>query len=448
MPSFTLLGEKVIRFPFILYTSYPHELLHNWWGNSVYVDYEKGNWCEGLTAYMADHLMKEQQGKGADYRRNALQQYTNHVQDYNDFPIAEFRSRNNPAEAAIGYGKVMMANHMLRKEFGDENFINAYRKFYKEYKFKNASFDDIRKCFEDVVGADLRAFFHQWIIRKGAPEIELQSASVARRGNMYEIDFTLSQNQKEDLFDLRIPIAVYLENDNEVGLETIKFKERTRNYKLSFDKRPVRITVDPMFDVFRRLGLDEVPTTLSQAFGSRDAVLVLPKKSKSIKEYKAMADMWQQSQQVQGKTLEVAYDKDMDEIPQDKAVWILGYENKFAGYVNIIEKYKGYLLPETITRFENLNKSGAVVFVVPNPNNKEMPVCFIGSRIKKAIPGLVRKLPHYGKYGYLGFEGEAPTNVLKGGLPVINSPLTHEFKYDGANPVTNAILLPGKPLAE
>lgn len=44
MPSFTLLGEKVIRFPFILHSSYPHELLHNWWGNSVYVDYEKGNW--------------------------------------------------------------------------------------------------------------------------------------------------------------------------------------------------------------------------------------------------------------------------------------------------------------------------------------------------------------------------------------------------------------------
>jgi hypothetical protein len=40
MPSFTLLGEKIIRFPFILHSSYPHELLHNWWGNSVYVDFE------------------------------------------------------------------------------------------------------------------------------------------------------------------------------------------------------------------------------------------------------------------------------------------------------------------------------------------------------------------------------------------------------------------------
>ncbi|MFC2111609.1 hypothetical protein ACFLQ5_04090, partial [Bacteroidota bacterium] len=79
MPSFTLLGDKIIRFPWILHSSYPHELLHNYWGNSVYVDYENGNWCEGITAYMADHLIKEQQGKGADYRMTTLKKFTDYV---------------------------------------------------------------------------------------------------------------------------------------------------------------------------------------------------------------------------------------------------------------------------------------------------------------------------------------------------------------------------------
>jgi hypothetical protein len=39
MPSFTLLGGQILRFPFILTSSYPHELLHNWWGNGVFVDF-------------------------------------------------------------------------------------------------------------------------------------------------------------------------------------------------------------------------------------------------------------------------------------------------------------------------------------------------------------------------------------------------------------------------
>ena len=87
MPSFTLLGEKIIRFPFILHSSYPHEILHNWWGNSVYVDWETGNWCEGLTAYMADHLIKEGQRRGAEYRRDTLKSYRSFVTDARDVPV-------------------------------------------------------------------------------------------------------------------------------------------------------------------------------------------------------------------------------------------------------------------------------------------------------------------------------------------------------------------------
>ena len=72
MPSLALLGPRVIRFPFILHSSFPHEILHNWWGNSVYLDPAGGNWSEGLTAYLADHLVQEQRGRGADHRRTAL----------------------------------------------------------------------------------------------------------------------------------------------------------------------------------------------------------------------------------------------------------------------------------------------------------------------------------------------------------------------------------------
>lgn len=79
MPSFTLLGSKVIRLPFILHSSYPHEILHNYWGNGVFVDYAQGNWSEGLTAYLADHLINEQKGKSEEYRRDVLQKYADFV---------------------------------------------------------------------------------------------------------------------------------------------------------------------------------------------------------------------------------------------------------------------------------------------------------------------------------------------------------------------------------
>jgi aminopeptidase N len=169
MPSFTLLGEKVIRFPFILHSSYPHELLHNWWGNSVYVDFGGGNWCEGLTTYMADHLIKEQRGQGAQYRRDALQRYADYVGPDGDFPLRSFISRTDAATEAVGYGKSMMMWHMLRRMIGDGPFIEGVRAFYRDNIYRAASFGDLRAAFETASGIDLGGFFEQWVERAGDP---------------------------------------------------------------------------------------------------------------------------------------------------------------------------------------------------------------------------------------------------------------------------------------
>ena len=68
MPTLTYLGADVLRLPFIRKTSLGHEILHNWWGNGVYVDYTRGNWSEGLTTFMADYAYKEDESAAAASR--------------------------------------------------------------------------------------------------------------------------------------------------------------------------------------------------------------------------------------------------------------------------------------------------------------------------------------------------------------------------------------------
>jgi aminopeptidase N len=63
MPTLTYLGAEVLKLPFIRATSLGHEILHNWWGNGVLVDYASGNWAEGLTTFMADYAYKERIGR-------------------------------------------------------------------------------------------------------------------------------------------------------------------------------------------------------------------------------------------------------------------------------------------------------------------------------------------------------------------------------------------------
>ena len=181
MPSYTLLGPQVIRFPFILSSSYPHEILHNWWGNSVFVDYETGNWCEGLTAYMADHLIQEQRGRGEDYRRDTLQKYRSYVREGRDFPLTEFRSRHSAATEAVGYGKTLMVFHMIRQRIGDEAFHKWAARFYREYRGKQASFADVRKSLEAVAGQDLGRLFADHVERPGAAMLLVTGGRVIPR---------------------------------------------------------------------------------------------------------------------------------------------------------------------------------------------------------------------------------------------------------------------------
>ena len=179
MASFTLLGSQVIRMPFILTSSYPHEILHNWWGNSVFVDYESGNWCEGLTAYMADHLMAEQRGQGEAHRRDRLQDYSSYVRAGRDFPLTEFRSRHSAATEAVGYGKTLMGFHMLRRKLGDDRFRDWAARFYREMRGRVASFGDVRRTMEAVIGhgaeaTDLGRFFRDWTERPGAAALAVE----------------------------------------------------------------------------------------------------------------------------------------------------------------------------------------------------------------------------------------------------------------------------------
>ena len=107
MPTYTVLGKAAVRLPFIPETSLGHEILHQWFGNSVYVDYRAGNWCEGLTTFLADHFYEEEEGRGREYRKGVLIDFQSYVNDKNAFPLKAFTERTDAASEAIGYGKAV-----------------------------------------------------------------------------------------------------------------------------------------------------------------------------------------------------------------------------------------------------------------------------------------------------------------------------------------------------
>jgi aminopeptidase N len=426
MPSFTLLGPRIIRFPFIINSSYPHEILHNWWGNSVYPDYSSGNWSEGLTAYLSDHLMKEQQGKGSEYRQETLQKYTDYVLTGRDFPLTEFRSRHSSPSEAVGYGKSLMFFHMLRQELGDRNFIAGLRDFYREKKFQFASFKDLRESFEKVSGKDLKDDFDQWLTRLGAPELKLSDVRSEREGDKYVLTARLKQVQKAGEYHLRIPVAVTMEGRERAYQTVAVMNSKYLSSTIHLPSQPLRIDIDPEFDVFRRLDREEIPPALSQALGSKKMLIILPSEADGImlKAYRELARLLGDSGP---DTVEVKLDKEVEKIPSDCAVTLLGWENHFLKEtLSTLIRYDVSMDGSDVRIGKNRmpKDNHTFVFSIWNPENKDMAILFIATDSAGALPGLGRKLPHYQKYSYLVFEGDEPSNVGKGRWPVLNSPMT------------------------
>ena len=401
MPSFTLLGAEIIRFPFIITSSYPHEILHNWWGNSVFVDYQTGNWCEGLTAYLADHLIQEQRGAGDQYRRSTLQKYRDFVKESRDFPLTEFRSRESAATEAVGYGKTLMGFHTLRRQMGDEKFNLFLARFYREFRGRRASFDDVRRTAEAVAGADYARFFTDWVTRPGAPVLDVEAAT---RDGVVSRDVRFDGSSREARF----------------RMESLA--------------EPLALRVDPYFDAFRKLDPRETPPSIGQIFGELRVLAVLPSAegAAALDGYRELLAGWQSDSH----QIDVALDSDVTTLPADRGVWLVGRENRLAAAFAKASagQARGVTVDAGGVAFEGQRVDFAnhtTVVVLRHPANVEKAVGWIVADPPAALPGLGRKLPHYGKYSYLGFEAEEPVNVLSGQWQASDSPLTLDLRPAG-----------------
>jgi plasmid stabilization system protein ParE len=265
MPSWTLLGSQVLRLPFIPYTSFGHEIAHNWWGNSVFVDPAEGNWCEGLTTWCADYHYKELEGPAAarEYRRNLLKDYAAYVADpAKDFPLSEFRSRHSGATRAVGYGKSMMVFHMADRLAGRERFLAALREVAAAHRFRAAGWSD----FLDAFALD-DAFAAQWLERTGAPSLALADVEFGSD------TVTFRLRQAEPAYSLAVPVTVTAADGSETG-HVVRLEATDAAFTLPA-RGAVRLAIDPDCHLFRRLDPAEIEPTISQVFGSDRHVFVV-----------------------------------------------------------------------------------------------------------------------------------------------------------------------------
>ncbi len=385
MPGFTLLGQAVVRLPFIKDTSLGHEILHSWFGNSIALADSGGNWCEGLTTYLADQSFAQDKGKGAEYRKNQILRYLSYVHPDTSIPLADFEGAGDGRPMAgmiraIGYDKGSMVFHMLQQLLGKDIFIQGLKKFYAEKKYQRASWQDIEQIFSQVSGKDLAPFFDQWLQRSDIPQLGISQISVDAKEGRSVTEFHLIQKTKTP-YSLRIPIVIQTLSGETRHM--ITSDQLDRKFSITTDTLPSQIIVDPAYDLMRSLDAQEIPPTWSRFMGADRKTVILPKDKETAAIYQPLVDILKK----QGAVVRSASEVNNSELATGSFL--------FAGPSR---------LRESLFAGKRNKEPGFTLMVRKNPLNIDQTMALVDSTSADETGAAARKLSHYGKYGFLYFR--------------------------------------------
>ena len=386
MPTLTYLGASVLKLPFIRATSLGHEVLHNWWGNGVYVDYSSGNWSEGLTTFMADYAYKEEASPEA-----ARETRLAWLRDYAAVPageqpsLAQFRSRAHGSAAAVGYGKSAMVFFMLRDVIGRKAFAEGVREFWRANRFRAASWGDLQAAFERASGRDLSWFFAQWINRAGAPRLRIASArmAAARDATRLELEFT----QSSPPYRLQVPVEIVTGSSTQI--RSIEITRARQTALLRLARAPDGVRLDPELRLWRVLDPAQLPPILRQWILARAPRVALASRGERIERAaKVLARSFFENP---------SHTVTVDEISGlSEPVLLIGLESDVDAALARLG------LPSRPKALAG--RGSAQVWTVRRVVGKP-PVAVVSVRDVASLFALLRPLPHYGAQSYLAFEG-------------------------------------------
>ncbi len=155
-----------------------HELAHQWWGQAVgWKNYHEQWLSEGFAQYFAALFAEKR--RGADVFDDVVRQLAKWTLAESDQGPVYLGSRLGQLKGearvfrALVYNKGGAVLHMLRRLLGDEVFFNGVRRFYREFKFKKAGTEDLRRALEAESGRSLETFFRGWIHKQDLPTVTL-----------------------------------------------------------------------------------------------------------------------------------------------------------------------------------------------------------------------------------------------------------------------------------
>lgn len=223
----------------------PHEIAHQWFGNSVTpADWDHLWLSEGFATYF-DALFQERL-RGADALRSAMLEMEKRVKGFHlartvpiiDETRTDLMKKLNP----LNYEKGAWVLHMLRGLLGDSSFFEGIRRFYRYHQEGSVLSDDFKRVMESVSGRDLDGFFRQWLHRPGWPEYHMTWRWIEESE---ELVISVSQAQRAGLFDVFTVIEITQADGGEPVRLKVRLNEESHTFRIPAAHEPASVELDP-----------------------------------------------------------------------------------------------------------------------------------------------------------------------------------------------------------
>jgi aminopeptidase N len=217
-----------------------HEIAHQWFGDSVTEkDWDDVWLSEGFATYFTLLCTEHYEGREAlvaGLKRSRDTVFRTEKQLPNEAVIHDNLTDTGKVLNQLVYQKGAWALHMLRGQIGTERFWTGIREYYRRFRDRNASTDDLRKVMEEAAGTDLEWFFTQWLRRAGSPVLDgwwHYNAAIKK------VEISLGQTQPGEAYRLPMEVSVGAK------IERIELTARQQKFELSAAEEPAAVTLDP-----------------------------------------------------------------------------------------------------------------------------------------------------------------------------------------------------------
>jgi hypothetical protein len=228
-----------------------HELAHQWWGQAVgWQNYHEQWLSEGFAQYFAALFAERRRGPGVfNNVVRQLAKWTLAESDqgpvYLGYRLGHLRGEGRVFRALV-YNKGGAVLHMLRRLLGDDVFFAGIRRFYREFKFRKAGTEDLRRALEAESGRSLEMFFARWIYGQDVPTATVKW-QVMDDGRAVRIDV---RQAADAVFEFPVTVTrTYRDGSEEAETVAIATALATIDRPIKGPLRDVKINADRMTPV-------------------------------------------------------------------------------------------------------------------------------------------------------------------------------------------------------